>query len=850
MAAVTNAIAGGTTSTANTTSYASGSFTPTAGDLLVVSVSASDTTDTGSLTASANGITFTKITSATRATGQHEVVTFVANQLVPGSPAAMTVTFDCSADAATGAVIMVARVSGMSRTGAAAVRQSAIDNDRTAGTSSTVTLGAACLTGNPTLWAAITAIAGGTWNAPTGWTKQVDNGYATPTTGGQYASRDSGFTGSSLTNTNTTVTTGTVFLELDTSAALTSVTVTRSTSWNVASAVTATRSTTWNVAARVTVTRSTTWNVLHRAGPKILVEIGDWSQEWELGQDIDPADVTMINAEGAILDGLTAQWSSDRMMAQPTPVEVAFNVYVPEGAIGPSLDEGVLSHVKIVPPDYTPNPDYLPLLDTYGTVTYGVAHPLANGLSFAVIHTDHLAGLGESMVGNVKWKGGGFDDLGQSPPGQQWIDRFGRLKRAMAIDGQTLEWDPVNMWTWDHVTPSIADMDPLDVSMIPTNIGPVFPVRPGEPAPTNEVAEQTLRHATKWGPQLSTYGTPKQMHVQWRVDGNVDLHETVEALRPTFREWSDTYMRPVMFATEDQDRFRLAWVGPRVEGNAGLPLALELTDKLRLTAVPLDGTTIPDSSKYGAWVPGCAVPKDDVEWAVDKDAHPRQVRGTGYFRADVGGDAVSATDWVVGYPYTPGHKGAELQIDLPELTSDTDLDSVFMCQPESLLWSLTGYWYDTLPQYELATLPIRYDAIGDPDQWPRLFQQPDQDSRLGSLDWWAGAQGRFIFVYDIADRWHPYGLSYWWGFLKGATLTVEAGKITATAELAHREAGPNGPRGTPTAVDGSDRWTLLVGDTPEAVTWDQWNADTDLAPLLPADIDPTVRWASLYLTSL
>ena len=150
MAAVTNGPTA-TASTSNTTSYASNSFTPNAGDLLVAFVIASGTVATGTMTASANGITFTKVGSAVKNTSADTLYCFVANQLVPASPASMTVTFDCTGDAATGAIVSVALVSGMYLAGTAAVRQSAKVDNVAGGTAPSTVFSQSALTGNPTL---------------------------------------------------------------------------------------------------------------------------------------------------------------------------------------------------------------------------------------------------------------------------------------------------------------------------------------------------------------------------------------------------------------------------------------------------------------------------------------------------------------------------------------------------------------------------------------------------------------------------------------------------------------------------------------------------------------------------
>lgn len=219
MAAVTNAIAGGTADTNNVASYASASFTPVVGDLLIVTAGSSGTvTATATMTASANGITFTQVLRSTKNTSLDSLYVFVANQLVPASPAAMTVTLGLGADAGTGCITSVARVSGMSKTGTTAIRQSAKVDNVLGGTAPATTFGLSCLTGNPTTFSIATGVATGA-TTPVGWTEQVDTTYATPTNGGGYHSRDSGFTGTTITlgSTGNGACTA-IALELDSSA--------------------------------------------------------------------------------------------------------------------------------------------------------------------------------------------------------------------------------------------------------------------------------------------------------------------------------------------------------------------------------------------------------------------------------------------------------------------------------------------------------------------------------------------------------------------------------------------------------------------------------------------------------
>lgn len=217
MAACSLGVATG--STTDGTSYAAGAFTPALNDLLVGCVVATGTVAAGSMTSTGNTAAWTKITSATRSTGADTLYLFVQTALCTAT--STTVTFDCTGDAATGAIIHVVRVSGMTLTGASAVKQSAVLSNQNNAAVSTViaspTFAASCLTGNPTIEFAGTSEGG--MNPATSWTELADTTYATPTTEMETHSRDSGFTGTNI-GWNDTLSSpfGVIAAELDTSA--------------------------------------------------------------------------------------------------------------------------------------------------------------------------------------------------------------------------------------------------------------------------------------------------------------------------------------------------------------------------------------------------------------------------------------------------------------------------------------------------------------------------------------------------------------------------------------------------------------------------------------------------------
>jgi hypothetical protein len=214
MASCTHAI--GTADT-GATPNTSGAFVPAVGDLLIVFIIASDTTQaTATLTSSIGGFTFTQITRGSD--GVSSVYAFVSNALVSNN-ASQTVAFDSAPDAATGTIIFVCRVSDMARTGLSAIRQSS-PNTGGAGTAPNGAFSSSALTSNPTLGAVKNGASPAGLTPPTNWTEPAsgDLGYSNPTTGGEYVFRDNGFTSTSITWGATSGTAwASVIVELDAS---------------------------------------------------------------------------------------------------------------------------------------------------------------------------------------------------------------------------------------------------------------------------------------------------------------------------------------------------------------------------------------------------------------------------------------------------------------------------------------------------------------------------------------------------------------------------------------------------------------------------------------------------------
>jgi hypothetical protein len=206
-------------STAGAATYTTGSFTPPWGCLLVLVAVVTVTVDAGAASDSLGG-TWTKITSTTK-TAADTLYCFVRDQLCSG--ASMTCTMDVTGDNGTGAVVFVACLTGMTRTGSTAVRQSQVQANQGAGGTPAPAFVSACLTGNPTLAFMANASNPAATTPPSGWAEPTggDTGFDNPTGGGEYGFRDSGFTGTTVTWGSTSATAfGAIIIELDASPSL------------------------------------------------------------------------------------------------------------------------------------------------------------------------------------------------------------------------------------------------------------------------------------------------------------------------------------------------------------------------------------------------------------------------------------------------------------------------------------------------------------------------------------------------------------------------------------------------------------------------------------------------------
>lgn len=193
MAATVSALGTALASTTNATSYTV-TVTPAVGDLIVFHWRTSGTVVTPGISADGNaGVTtfYNAIVNASNGTSDMNGIC-VANQFAT-SATATTITLNFTADAGTGCIIAVYKVTGMSKNGSTAVVQTGLTQPVSSGTAPSITFSATPQSGNPVLssFGCVTATATGL-SPPTGFTEGFDTGYSTPSNSMESNSINSG----------------------------------------------------------------------------------------------------------------------------------------------------------------------------------------------------------------------------------------------------------------------------------------------------------------------------------------------------------------------------------------------------------------------------------------------------------------------------------------------------------------------------------------------------------------------------------------------------------------------------------------------------------------------------------
>lgn len=199
------------------------SISAQAGDLLVVcaatqsgtGISASSMTDDQSGTWQISSLPNAQFTGGSAlAYG----IVYTRNQIV-ASTATINITINYT-DTQDATCLACLAFTGFTRVGSGAQRQSKVTNNGSAGGTPAPAFTSSALTGNVTFGVIVNASNPAGMTTPTNWTERGDVGEATPTTGLEVVTRDSGFTGTTVTWGSTSATSfGAIIVELDTSAA-------------------------------------------------------------------------------------------------------------------------------------------------------------------------------------------------------------------------------------------------------------------------------------------------------------------------------------------------------------------------------------------------------------------------------------------------------------------------------------------------------------------------------------------------------------------------------------------------------------------------------------------------------
>ena len=211
-----------TASTTNATSYASGSFTPAVGDVLLVFAAVSgNTSGSPTVTDSLTQSTYTQIGSGVLKNSSADMIyAFISNGFCTNTTS-RTVTIASLPATPSGATVVVFRIAGLSKAGLAAVRQSGSQANQALSTTPAPTFTGAALTTNPVLGVMANETNPPANTIPASFTLGANSGYATPTEGTQSVFINSGFTSSTVTWGSTVPTAfGDIVVELDATSLL------------------------------------------------------------------------------------------------------------------------------------------------------------------------------------------------------------------------------------------------------------------------------------------------------------------------------------------------------------------------------------------------------------------------------------------------------------------------------------------------------------------------------------------------------------------------------------------------------------------------------------------------------
>ena len=180
LASVWNTTAGAKTVTA----------TPAVGDLIVIIAAHSGVSGNEAGDNQGAG-TYTEVEARVKNSSADDIRVYIRDELIAS---ATSTIFGSTPGTTTGGGVMVLKVTGMSRVGAAAVRQAGGQANVASSTAPIVTLGSAMLTSNPVIGAVFNGANPAGLTPPALMTELADVGYGTPPNGLEVCAANSGVT--------------------------------------------------------------------------------------------------------------------------------------------------------------------------------------------------------------------------------------------------------------------------------------------------------------------------------------------------------------------------------------------------------------------------------------------------------------------------------------------------------------------------------------------------------------------------------------------------------------------------------------------------------------------------------
>lgn len=195
----TSATGGSTSGTSDRTC----TITPAVGDLLIVICAVAANTQSSPTCSDNNGSGAYALIGSTAIAYDdgggtpinHRLAVFVRTTAMANTTSTVVTV---ATGSNTAGVVHVIAVSNMSNFGAAAVRQFASQANQAAGTPAPA-FASAALTNNVTIGAVANCATGASMTTPTNWTERQDTGFASDPVGLEVVTRDSGFTGTTVT---------------------------------------------------------------------------------------------------------------------------------------------------------------------------------------------------------------------------------------------------------------------------------------------------------------------------------------------------------------------------------------------------------------------------------------------------------------------------------------------------------------------------------------------------------------------------------------------------------------------------------------------------------------------------